>query len=47
LPVSEMRLPPFPPLSGGLWDGTHPDAAGSLAVTWPGVKAWLEKRSGK
>jgi acyl-CoA thioesterase-1 len=28
-------------------DGTHPDAAGSLAVTWPGVKAWLEKRSGK
>jgi len=26
-------------------DGTHPSAEGSLAVTWPAVKAWLEKRS--
>jgi acyl-CoA thioesterase I len=24
-------------------DGTHPDKEGSLAVTWPTVKAWLEK----
>lgn len=23
-------------------DGTHPDAQGSLAVTWPTVQAWLE-----
>jgi lysophospholipase L1-like esterase len=23
-------------------DGTHPSAKGSLAVTWPTVKAWLE-----
>lgn len=23
-------------------DGTHPERAGSLAVTWIGVKAWLE-----
>ncbi len=23
-------------------DGTHPSAEGSLAVTWPAVKAWLE-----
>jgi lysophospholipase L1-like esterase len=23
-------------------DGTHPGGEGSLAVTWPGVKAWLE-----
>lgn len=26
-------------------DGTHPEAEGSLAVTWPAVKAWLEARS--
>lgn len=26
-------------------DGTHPDAQGSLAVTWPKVKAWLETTS--
>lgn len=24
-------------------DGTHPEAAGSMAVTWPTVKAWLEE----
>jgi acyl-CoA thioesterase-1 len=23
-------------------DGTHPEAEGSLSVTWPAVKAWLE-----
>lgn len=23
-------------------DGTHPTAEGSLAVTWPAIKAWLE-----
>lgn len=26
-------------------DGTHPSAQGSLTVTWPAIKAWLEKRS--
>jgi hypothetical protein len=24
-------------------DGTHPGKAGSLAVTWPAIKAWLEQ----
>lgn len=24
-------------------DGTHPNKEGSLAITWPTVKAWLEK----
>jgi lysophospholipase L1-like esterase len=27
-------------------DGTHPGKAGSLAVTWPVIKAWLEQQVG-
>lgn len=28
-------------------DGTHPGKEGSLAVTWPTIKDWLQKSSGK
>jgi lysophospholipase L1-like esterase len=28
-------------------DGTHPGKEGSLAVTWPTIKDWLQKASGK
>lgn len=26
-------------------DGTHPGSAGSLAITWPTIQAWLEAAS--
>lgn len=27
-------------------DGTHPNAEGSLAVTWPGIREWLDRACG-
>jgi lysophospholipase L1-like esterase len=37
--LKETDLPTF---QSYIADGTHPSAKGSMAVTWPTVKAWLE-----